>query len=79
MANNARIELKKVLHIPTSPISSLLLKDTLGIAMQNSVIWLVGMLHCNCLGEFSQHPLLEGFKPLVVVSTANKLFILCQE
>lgn len=55
------------------------LKDTLCIALQNGFIWLVGMLHGNCLWEFSQHSLLEGFKPLIVVPTANKLLILCQK
>lgn len=37
---------------------------------------MVGVLHGNGLWEFSQHPLLEGFKPFVVMTAADKLLVL---
>lgn len=33
---------------------------TLGITLQDGLVWLVWVLHGNGLWEFSQHPLLEG-------------------
>lgn len=49
---------------------------TLSVSLQDGFIWLVGMLHGDGLWEFSQHPLLEGFQSLVVMATANILFVL---
>lgn len=53
-----------------------LLKDTLSVTLQNCLVRLVGVLHGNSLWEFTQHPLLEGLQPLVVVAAADKLFVL---
>lgn len=54
----------------------LLLEDTLCITLQNGLVWLIGVLHRNGLWEFSQHPLLEGLQPFVVMATTDKLFVL---
>lgn len=51
-------------------------KDTLGIALQYGVIGVVWVLHCNGLGELAQHPLLEGFQPLIVVAPTHIFFVL---
>ena len=53
-----------------------MVKDTLSIALQDGVVWLVGVLHGDGLWKFSQHPLLEVLEPLVVVAAANKLLVL---
>lgn len=60
---------------PSSPAAW---KDTLGIALQDGVVWVVGVLHGDGLRELAEHPLLEGFQPLVVVATAHVFFILSQ-
>lgn len=52
------------------------LKDTLSVTLQNCLVRLVGVLHGNSLWEFTQHPLLEGLQPLVVVAATDKLFVL---
>lgn len=54
----------------------LLLKDTLCVTLQNRLIRLIGVLHRNGLWEFSQHPLLEGFQPFVVVAATDELLVL---
>lgn len=51
-------------------------KDTLGITLQYGVIGVVWVLHCDGLGELAQHPLLEGFQPLIVVAPTHILFVL---
>lgn len=53
-------------------------KDTLGIALQDGVVGVVGVLHGDGLRELAEHPLLEGLQPLVVVATAHVLLILSQ-
>ena len=52
------------------------MKDTLSVALQDGVVRLVGVLHGDSLGKFSQHPLLEVLQPFVVVASANKLLVL---
>lgn len=47
--------------------------------MQDGVVRLVGMLHGNGLRKLSQHPLLEVLKPLVVITTTDKLLVLQKE
>lgn len=53
-------------------------KDTLGVALQDGVIRVVGVLHGDSLRELAEHPLLEGLQPLVVVAPAHVLFVLPQ-
>lgn len=53
-------------------------KDTLGIALQDGVVRVVGVLHGNSLWELAEHPLLEGLQPLVVMATAHVFFVLSQ-
>lgn len=53
-------------------------KDTLGIALQDGIVGAVGVLHGDGLRELAEHPLLEGFQPLVVVATAHVLLVLPQ-
>ena len=54
----------------------LLLRDTLGVALQDGLVGLIRVLHGDGLGEFSQHPLLEGLQPFVVVASTDELFVL---
>lgn len=51
-------------------------KDTLGLALQDGVVGLVGVLHGDGLRELAEHPLLEGLQPLVVMATAHVFFVL---
>lgn len=53
-------------------------KDTLGVALQDGVVRVVGVLHGDGLRELAEHPLLEGLQPLVVVAPAHVLFVLPQ-
>ena len=49
---------------------------TLSVPLQDGLVGLVGVLHGHGLRELSQHPLLDGFQPLVVVATTHELFVL---
>lgn len=51
-------------------------KDTLGLALQDGVVGLVGVLHGDSLRELAEHPLLEGLQPLVVVPSTDELLVL---
>lgn len=37
---------------------------------------MVGVLHSNGLWELAEHPLLEGFQSLIIMSTAHVFFVL---
>lgn len=49
--------------------------QVLGVALQDGVIRVVGVLHGDSLRELAEHPLLEGLQPLVVVAPAHVLFV----
>lgn len=50
--------------------------DTLSLCLEDGLVWLVGMLHGDGMGELVQHPLLEGLQSFVVMPSTHKLLIL---
>lgn len=51
-------------------------KDTLRVGLVDGLVGLVDVLHGDGVGELVEHPLLEGFQPLVVMAAAHELLVL---